>query len=393
MKLYTQLHAKDMHKYTDSSLKIALVCDDSLDSTDGVQQYTITVGEWLRAEGHDVHYITSSTDRTDLMNVHVMSKNVSRKFNGNRIGTPLPASPVGIRNLLNKEAFDVIHVQVPYSPFLAGQVIQHAPKTTAVIGTFHIFPESDLVHYATRALGILLTFQLRRFDKMLAVSKAAQEFAWEAFRKDSDIVPNVIDVNRFSVKPPKRQKENLIVFLGRLVERKGCMELLKAIAYMNTHLHPEVSYKVRIGGKGPLRDDLEQYVAEHGLRDRIVFDGFIPEEDKVEYLASADIAVFPSTGGESFGISLLEAMAATPGVVLAGDNPGYRSVIGDRPKQLFKPSDTDTLAHLLSRYIAKPEERQSAHTWQMNHVQQFDVNRVGAQLVAIYKDALRLRRS
>jgi phosphatidyl-myo-inositol alpha-mannosyltransferase len=86
-------------------------------------------------------------------------------------------------------------------------------------------------------------------------------------------------------------------------------------------------------------------------------------------------------------------MAATPGVVLAGDNPGYRSVIGDRPKQLFKPSDTDTLAHLLSRYIAKPEERQSAHTWQMNHVQQFDVNRVGAQLVAIYKDALRLRRS
>ena len=73
------------------TLKIGLVCDDSLDRPDGVQQFVVTLGEWLRTRGHEVHYITSTTNRTDLQNVHIMAKNVEVKFNGNRLRPPLPA--------------------------------------------------------------------------------------------------------------------------------------------------------------------------------------------------------------------------------------------------------------------------------------------------------------
>ena len=78
---------------------------------------------------------------------------------------------------------------------------------------------------------------------------------------------------------------------------------------------------VRIGGRGPLLADAEALVAKHGLGDVVTFKGFVTEEDKPQFFADADIAVFPALGGESFGIVLIEAMASGAGVVLAGANP------------------------------------------------------------------------
>ena len=375
-----------------AALTVGLVCDTSLDASDGVQQYVITLGEWLRGQGHDVHYLTSSTARTDLPNLHVLSRNIEGRFNGNRLTSPLPASPFTIRDLLRDIKFDVLHIQAPYSPLLAGQVIRAAKPNTAVVGTFHIFPESRLVAVATRSLGLLVSAQLKRFDTMMSVSKAAQDFARESHGIGTKVIPNMIDVARFTPATTKKPGKTVqIVFLGRLVERKGCMHLLHAIAEVEaTGLG--LDYHVRIGGKGPLRGDLEAYVTSAGLGNRVQFDGFVPEEDKVDYLAAADIAVFPSTGGESFGISLLEGMAASPGVVIAGDNPGYRSVMGSRTSQIINSRDTDNFAHALVRFIAKPEDRRKAHEWQRKHVQTFDVHRVGAQIIEEYEAALRLRR-
>lgn len=383
-----------MHKKPDplgKKVKIALVCDDSLDRPDGVQQFVVTLGEWLRAEGHDVHYITSTTTRHDLKNVHVVAKNVEVKFNANRLRPPLPASPRAVRELLRREAFDIIHVQMPYSPLLAGQVIQFAPKTATIVGTFHILPESALVERASRVLGFALAPQLKRFASFSSTSAPTRVFMKQTYKVDSTVIPNMTDISKFAVRPPARKKAVQIVFLGRLVERKGAGYLLRAVNQMRRSGVPEHPFAVRIGGKGVLRDELEAYVAEHSLQDIVTFDGFVAEEEKAAYLAAADIAVFPSTGGESFGISLIEAMAATPGVIIAGNNPGYASVIGDHTAQLVDPIDTDTFAHTLARFVDKPADRAVARAWQKHEVLGYDVAPVGNRFLAFYADALHKR--
>ena len=372
-------------------MKIALLCDDTLDSTDGVQQYVITLGGWLTSQGHEVHYLTSTSERTDLPNIHTLSKRVSTQFNSNHGGMPLPAPRKHIKALLEHEQFDIIHIQMPYSPLLAGRVIQLAPKSTKIIGTFHIFPQSKLVAAATRALGVVVRRQLPKFSHILSVSKAAQDFAKTAFKIDTQVIPNMVDISRFSV--PVSTINNArpiqIVFLGRLVERKGSIYLLQAITELRKKkLHN--TFEVIIAGKGPLLSTLQEYVHKHGLADIVSFPGFISEDNKPAFLAHADIAVFPSTGGESFGISLIEAMAATPGPVLAGDNPGYRTVMEGGEAQLVQPTDTAAFADTLARYVDSQEARNAAHLWQLQHVKQYNTPVVASQITAVYKDALQV---
>ncbi len=374
-------------------LKIALLFDDTLDKPDGVQQYILTLGTWLQKQGHEVHYIVGETARTDIKNVHSLARNVKVRFNQNRMSIPLPVSRRKIRELLAREQFDVIHVQVPYSPQLAARVIAAAPPQTAVVGTFHIAPHSGLVHAANRALGVWLKSTLRRIDRLLAVSSVARDFAQQTFHIDSTVMPNTLDLSAFFAGKPFPEYKNAptIVFLGRLVQRKGCQYLLAAVAELaRTHAAP---FKVVICGGGPLETSLRAYVSEHNLDDVVTFTGFITEADKPRYLASADIVTYPSTGGESFGIVILEAMAAAKGVVLAGNNPGYASVLGEHTEALFTPQDTPAFTALLRHYLEDSAARIQAQKWQQTYVKQFDVSVVGSRIVEVYNEALHERQN
>ena len=106
-------------------MKIGFVLDDTLDTADGVQQYVLLVGGWLKRQGHDVHYLVGHSTRKDVDNIHSLARNVRVSFNKNRLSVPLPASTRAIKNLLKAEKFDVLHIQMPFSPFLAGKIILH----------------------------------------------------------------------------------------------------------------------------------------------------------------------------------------------------------------------------------------------------------------------------
>lgn len=375
--------------------KIAFVFDDSLDKPDGVQQYVLTLGQWLASKGHDVHYITGETKRKDLPNLHSLGKNINVRFNQNRMSIPLPVSKKKIKELLIREEFDILHVQMPYSPFLAGRVVKAAGPQTGVVGTFHIAPHSKFVHFANWMLRQIVGRSLRRFDEIISVSKVAQDFAWETFRIESAIVPNTLHLEPFyTAKPMHGYTDSLnIVFFGRLVERKGCQHFLRAIRRLHTLGTLPENTKVLICGTGPLEHTLKTYVHEHGMDKVVTFTGFVKEEDKPRYLAGADLAVYPSTGGESFGIVLLEGMAAARGVVLAGNNPGYASVIGERQEVLFDPLNEEQFATKLQKYIDSPRERQKIHDWQQQFVRQFDVPSVADEIIVTYEEALHKRRS
>lgn len=376
-------------------LKIAIVIDDSLDSTAGVQQYVMAVGRWMSEAGHTVHYLTSETKRTDIPNIYSLAPKIKANFNGNTGGgTPLPMSTRRAKKINTEQKYDVLHIQMPYSPFLAGKLIKTSPSTTAVVGTFHIFPESNLVAVATSVLGLYLKRQLKRFDSFISVSSVANKFSEKTFKIESAIIPNMFDIRDFDISPKKSDSKTItIVYLGRLVPRKGPKELLEAINYIKSNNLTNVNFRVVIGGRGSMLEQLKQYSNDHGLNDNISFAGFVAEEDKGVFLNKGDISVFPSTGGESFGISLLEAMAATSGTVIAGDNEGYKTVMGDLSEQLVDPKNIKAFAELLVAHIKDKSARDEAMKRQRNHVKQYDRDVVCKEIEATYYDALRKRRS
>src|SRR5690606_5004240 len=120
----------------------------------------------------------------------------------------------------------------------------------------------------------------------------------------------------------------------------------------------------------------------------VTFPGYISEDDKAELLASADIVALPSTGGESFGISVVEALGAARGAVLAGDNPGYRTVMAGLEEQLIDATNTPAFAALLAQYLSDPALRRETAERQLAQAERFDVNRVGREVVDVYREAI-----
>lgn len=371
-------------------MKIGFVFDDTLDNPDGVQQYIASLASYYTSEGHEVHYLVGATTRTDIPHVHVMSRNVKVQFNGNRLSIPLWAPLKRVRAVLEAEKFDVLHVQVPYHPLMAGRIIKAAPQGTVVFGTFHIAPYSKIATVASWLLGRWSRWSgsLGRFNTMVSVSPAAMQLAQQAFGLRTEVVPNVFDYPRFhNAKPLPRYQDDTktIVFLGRLVKRKGCLTLLQAVYQLVGDGRQYPPFRVVICGGGPLEATLREYVTRNKLDDIVEFAGRVSEKDKPRYFASADIAAFPSSSGESFGIVLLEAMASGNAAVLGGDNPGYHSVLGVRPAQLFSSKDAAALAEKLSERLTNEALRAADARWGMTESEQYDAATVGAKLLTMYE--------
>jgi phosphatidylinositol alpha-mannosyltransferase len=373
-------------------LSVGFLYDDTLDSTDGVAQYVKTLGSWLANRGHTVSYLVGETKTKQFAGgqVHSLSSNAGVVFNGNRVSIPAKVHRGKIKGLLAALPIDILHVQVPYSPLMAQYVINHAPASTAIIGTFHIYPASRFVELGTRILRLVVRKSLRRFNLTVSVSQPAAEFAKRVFGIQTKVMPNVIDPTVFA--SPKdnrfRKKDPHVVFLGRLVRRKGCLDLLKSFAILHQSL-PQA--KLTIAGDGPQRPVLDRYVNNHNLEQAVNFLGYIDEKDKPSLLASADIACFPSLYGESFGIVLLEAMASGAKVVLGGDNPGYTSVLGEREEHLVDPRNHQQFAARLRHFLTDKTASKRASQWQKTQINKYDVATVGPQIEKEYFRAIAIR--
>lgn len=371
-------------------LSVGFCYDDSLDKADGVTQYVKNLGNWLGSQGHHVFYLVGETKIRDWAGGHVYSlaKNQKVFFNGNFVSTPLPANRRRIKEVLRKERPDILHVQMPYSPFLAGRVIAAASPETTIVGTFHILPANILARLGSRFLRLFYLRTLKRFSRVVSVSQPAADYAHRAFGINGAVSSNVVELNRFS-QGGSQPQENHIVFLGRLVKRKGCEELLRAFALLLAKV-PDA--RLSIAGDGSCRAKLETIVKEKGLESSVKFLGFISEAEKPRLLASAQIACFPATGGESFGIVLIEAMAAGAGVVMGGNNPGYASVLGKNSVTLVDPGKSTAFAESLEKILTDKSLAGRLHKQQQEQVKRYDVAVVGSQLLEVYTQAIARRR-
>jgi len=352
-------------------MTVGFVLDDTLDVTDGVQQAVLTTGEEMTRRGHDVHYIVAATHRHEDLQIHSIASFIELKFNGNSVRTPRGASKKTIQELYDSLSFDVLYVQMPFSPFLSGRVISLAPKKTKIFGTFHILPYTNMSRIGTRLLGVALKKSLKRFDGFFAVSEPALTFMESVFKVSGNVLPNPIDYDQYHIKHKKSQSHS-VVFVGRFDERKGALQLVNAISLLPKKLQQET--KFILCGKGPLLEEAKQLSEANGTN--IQFPGFVSRSEKIDYLANATIAVFPSISGESFGIVLAEAMSAGADVTIGGNNPGYESVIGRWPETLFKGRDPVAIAAIVTEFLNNKKLRNSIGKEQHLHVKTYDVKQI-----------------
>jgi phosphatidyl-myo-inositol alpha-mannosyltransferase len=334
-------------------MKICLVSPYDFAREGGVNQHILTLAEEFRARGHIVKIMAPWSESEDAAaraypDLYPVGNIAPIKANGSVARITLSLNLSGkVRRILQHEQFDVIHYHEPLMPALPLTVL--AGSHTVNIGTFHAFAQSNIGYYYGR---YVLRYFTNKLDGRIAVSVPARNFISQYFPGDYTIVPNPINFGRFSkpVQPLEQFSDGKlnIIFVGRFGERrKGFRFLLKAFQYVQQQMP---NSRLIVVGKGDTRGYM-RYIRHHNIQN-VVFTGFVPDDDLPRYYQSGHAFCAPSTGGESFGIVLVEAMASGLPVV-ASDIPGYASVL-EHGKQglLVEPKNVEVLAMALIRVLS-----------------------------------------
>jgi len=377
-------------------MKLGLVSPYDLAYPGGVTEHVANLAEQFTARGHEVHIVAPSSSEgddelvgIDRARIHRIGRVVSIPANGSvaRITVSLRAY-LQAKRLLQEEQFDLIHLHEPMMPALPLTVLRHSNTTN--VGTFHAFRNTPLTYFYSKP--ILQPF-FRKLHGHIAVSSAALEFVGEYFPSDFRIIPNGIDFLGFNQPlPPLPQfaDDRLnVLFVGRLEKRKGLRFLLRAWGLV-LQRHPEA--RLVIVGRGRPLEGYKRFARRQGWSENdVVFAGYVAAEDLPRYYQAADVFCAPNTGQESFGIVLLEAMAAGAPIV-ASAIPGYRDVVTNGEEGwLVEPKKPDAIADAISRLLGNPELRSRMRRAGQAKAQAYDWPRVTTQVLDYYEEVLERR--
>ena len=356
-------------------LRIGIVSPYSLTVPGGVQQQVLGLARSLRAKGHEVRVLGPCDGPPPDAFVTPLGNSLPTAVNGS-IAPLAPDASAALRTIraLNDEAFDVVHVHEPLvpGPSLTALLVKMAP----VVATFHSAGESA----AYRTFSRQLKWVASRIDIRVAVSKDAVELAQRYIGGEYEVLFNGIELGDYST-PSTSPRENAIFFIGRHEERKGLSNLLEALA----QLPPDV--RLWIASDGPQTAELK---IRFGSDSRIEWLGRISDSEKISRMSRASVFCAPSLHGESFGVVLLEAMAAgTP--VVASNLDGYRNVATDDETALLV--ETGNVASLASALARVLDDSQLAARLTANgreHAQRFSMDTLADRYIEMYERALHM---
>ncbi len=371
-------------------MRIGIVTQSYYPRYGGVTEHVHNTALELRRRGHDVTIITGrirgAAETNHVVGVERIGHNVLIPLNGAFVDLTVGLGLRGqIRRLLGAHAFDVIHVHNPHAPTLPLLAIQEA--RCARVGTFHGTYSRNLLQ---DAFHHALAATVGRLDARIAVSRSAEVSSRLYYPGQYLVIPNGVDVNRFhpGLEPFERWRDGArvnLLFVGRLDPRKGVRHLLAAMPEVVTRTRGRA--RLLVVGDSYLRRGLEARVPA-ALRGHIHFFGHVPSADLPRWYATGDIFVSPATGNESFGIVLLEAMAAGRPVV-ATDIPGYRAVIQPAENAFaVPPGDVAALAEALVALVEDPARRTELAERGRARALEFAWPRVTDQIEAVYREVL-----
>ena len=287
-----------------------------------------------------------------------------------------------IKQMLEREAFDVVHFHEPFAGLINKDMLSLIdPAESTAIGTFHTYEGTRLYKIGAKRLAMPY---FRMLQGRIAVSRPAHEFISRHFPGEYEIIPNGIQVDDFANAEPFEHLKSdgmiNLLFLSRLEKRKGLKYLLGAFSRLKWDW-PNLRLLVAGGGK-PDADSM-RIISERNLQD-VVFLGRVSDEDKFRYYKTADIYCAPATGRESFGIVLLEAMAAGAPIVASGIE-GYSSVITHgREGLLVPPKDEDALAGAIADLLRDETLRRRLSTAGTMNVYEYRWERVARRVMDCY---------
>lgn len=365
-------------------MKIGIVNPYSWDVPGGVGFHIRDLALKFRSRGHDVRVLTPSSSR-DLPDwISSAGQSVSVPFNGSVANISVsPAALRRTRRWLADNAFDVVHVHEPVVPSvsMAAAMLSSAP----LVGTFH----AALGRSVSRAIASApMRLYMERIGVRIAVSEEARRTLIEHHGGDAVIIPNGVETASFrraSTDPRWMATDSrpVIVFLGRLDEpRKGLSVFAGAIEGVLDKM-PGARFLIAGRGDAP---EIRRQVARFG--DSVSFLGGISDEEKASLLAGASVYVAPQTGGESFGIVLVEAMAAGTAVV-ASDIPAFRAVLEDgRAGVLFETGSSAALVDQLLGLLADKARLEDLSEAGQRASLQYDWEVVADKVFEVYRLAI-----
>ncbi len=372
-------------------MKIALVSPYDYAYPGGVTEHISHLNAQFRGMGHEVRILAPSSQSEEELpydNLYRVGKTIVRvptNASVARISLSLTLSRQ-VKEILGNERFDVVHLHEPLAPALPITVLRHS--RTVNVGTFHTYRRS---HFAYLYGKPLLKRYFNRLQGQIAVSEAARELIERYFPSQYNIIPNGIDVQLFQggLPPFPHLDDGMlnVLFVGRLEKRKGLTHLLDALRVVQERGDHRVRLIVVGAFTEAQRTEYEKKVAQLRLSD-VHFVGFVSREDKVRYYKSCHIFCAPSTGGESQGIVLLEAMAAGKPVV-ASSIEGYRGVLaGTGAGVLVPPEDEGALAGALTHFLDSSALREEAGARGAQTAQDYSWEKIAAQILAFYEDSI-----
>jgi phosphatidyl-myo-inositol alpha-mannosyltransferase len=318
-------------------VRIGMICPYSLTIPGGVQTQVLGLARMVRAAGHEVRVLGPCDGPPPDIGITPLGASLPVAGNGS-IAPIAPDVSAQLRTLraLRDEAFDLVHLHEPLIPGPTQTALLFKPAP--LVGTFHA--AGSVGGY--RVLQPLMRSGAKRLDLRCAVSPDAEALATAAFGGTYEPVFNGVDIDLYAKATPWPTDAPTIFFLGRHEPRKGLAVLLKAMA----ELPPGV--RLWIAGDGPHTEALRAEVAGDV---RIHWLGRVSDAEKAARLRGADVFCAPSVSGESFGVVLLEAMAAEACIV-ASELPGYAAVArADTDALLVPPGDASALASALRRAL------------------------------------------
>ena len=362
-------------------MRIGIVCPYAWDSPGGVVAHVHDLARVLQRMGHVVSVLAPSESDEHLPSfVTSTGRPRSVRYNGSVAKLAFgPVTASRVSRWISEGEFDVLHVHEPLSPSLS--VLACWAARGPIVATWHSSMERSRMLLAMSRLALTA---MEKVSARIAVSEAARSTLVQHIGGDAIVIPNGVDVSTFACAHPLPGwpgNGGALVFLGRINEpRKGLDLLLDALPAIQQE---RPSIRLLIAGPGDIDEALQNRPAQ--VAAACTYLGRISDEDKPNVIASGDIYIAPNTGGESFGIVLLEAMAAGTPVLASGIEAFQRVLDGGRAGRTFHNGDSDDLAHKVLALMDDVSGRSALAHAGRERATLFDWGSVAARVVEVYE--------
>lgn len=344
------------------------MCPYAWTTPGGVQTHVAGLAAHLRSRGGRVDVLAPADGPVDEPGFVPLGRSLGFRWQGTVTRVTLtPAAVARTRRAVRERGYDLVHVHEPMLPAAGLTAVLAAP--CPVVGTFHMTARSAVWY---RVFRPVVRWAARRLDARVAVSEEARRFAERVLPGRYRVIPNAIDVEAYrTVRDGGRDPR--ILFVGRAEPRKGLPVLLRAFE--------------RLPGT-PVLELVGVRPGDVPARPRVRVHGRVPDDERIRLIGEAAVLCVPSLGGESFGLVVLEGMAAGVPVV-ASDLPGYAAVLPPSAGRLVPPGDEAALAAALAELLSDAELRARLGEDGRREAERYDWSRVGEEVVAVYEEVLR----